>query len=69
MEQGNETDQTGEKSEHLNGLNLIPIGCDHVTRSYSGCSGRKIGAFREYIRTCYLNQPAKFKLQLGSREG
>ena len=40
-------------------VHLIPIGCDRVARSYSGCSGREFGAFREYIRPCYLNSAGK----------
>ena len=50
-------------------VHLIPIGCDRVARSYSGCSGLKIGAFREYIiRACYLNLAGKVQGKAGMKD-
>ena len=48
-------------------LNVAVIGCDRVARSYYGCSGRKIGVFREYIRACYLNSAVKVKVKAGMK--
>ena len=62
VEHGNETEQTTEKTELVN---LIPIGSDCVARSYSGCSGRKFGAFREYITACNLNSACEIKGKAG----
>ena len=66
MEHGNETEQTGEKGKQAK---LSPIGFDRVARSYYGGSGRKIGAFREYIRACYLNPAGKAGAKLGRNVG
>ena len=47
----------------------VSIGFDRVARSYYGGSGRKIGAFREYIRACYLNSAGKAGAKLGRNVG
>ena len=53
MERGYERENILQRGERDN---QFPTGFHHVARSYTGCSGRKIGAFREYIRALFTLQ-------------